>query len=155
MTNSLSQLDLERLDAESTLRTLRLALATAKLQQSALAFDGETRARLEEALLREGASATPEGDPALQALRVLAADSDYRGLPLDTFKASQRDFAVDPIQLMSAGSLALVVLSTYVDLKRTQDGKWSFHFRVKPQSDAIKTAILELAKQIATRLPRE
>ncbi|MGH8626968.1 MAG: hypothetical protein ACREYC_17475, partial [Gammaproteobacteria bacterium] len=65
-----------------------------------------------------------------------------------------RDFAVDPISLIGITSLALLVLSTYVNLERDADGQWTFQLRIKPQSEKLKAGIIELAKKVIPVLPR-
>lgn len=96
-----------------------------------------------------------------QALRVLAEDSVYAQLVPDapTSSSSQalpaRDFAVDPLGFIGATSLALLVLSSYVDLKRDADGRWTFHLRINPTSDKLKAQIIELAKRLIPVLPKK
>src|SRR5207245_2435161 len=93
-----------------------------------------------------------------QSLHVLAADPAFGRLVPDASKSSlasgepARDFAVDPIAFIGATSLALMVLNTYVDLKRDADGRWTFHLRIKPASDKLRTQIVKLATTLISVL---
>jgi hypothetical protein len=66
-----------------------------------------------------------------------------------------RDFAVDPISLMGTTSLALLVLTTYINLERDADGRWTFHLRIKPVSDQLKIQIVKLATTLISVLPKK
>ena len=64
-----------------------------------------------------------------------------------------KHFSADSISLISATTLALVVLSTYVHIKRNSDGKWSFEFKVQNSSESLKTEIIKLIQKLITILP--
>jgi hypothetical protein len=96
-----------------------------------------------------------------QALRVLAEDPAFGqlvpGAPSSGSASGQppRDFAVDPIALIGTTSLALLVLSTYINLERDSDGRWTFHLRINPVSDKLKTQIIKLATSLISVLPKK
>jgi hypothetical protein len=124
----------------------------------------ETRRSLLESLQRIDAQVAPETEPVpdpldqliRQTLHVLAEDPVYGQLAPDargTPAQPSRDFAVDPVSLMGITSLALLVLSTYVNLERDADGRWTFQLRITPQSEKLKGGLIELAKKLIPVLP--
>lgn len=88
-----------------------------------------------------------------QTLRVLAEDPAYGQLAPDAPAQATKDFAVDPISLIGITSLALLTLSTYVNLERDADGRWTFQLRINPVSEKLKAEIIELAKRLVSVLP--
>jgi hypothetical protein len=160
MTDHRDGLDLDGLDARASDRLLRRTLVASGFSLSGQpAADADTRARLEQALeTLEGAPGEiPEAsdpDVTLPALRVLAADPDLRQILENEPRREQpKDFAIDPISLASSVTLALLVLSAYVDVRRDSEGRWSFHFRIRPQSDALKGQLIKLARAVLPKLP--
>ena len=132
------------------------------------AASAATRQALLEGLQHMDAPVPSEPEPAAatldqltrQTLRVLAEDPAFGQLVPDAPSSRSapgqpaRDFAVDPIALIGATSLALLVLSTYVNVERDRDGRWTFHLRIKPVSDKLKTQIIKLATRLIPVLPK-
>jgi hypothetical protein len=103
----------------------------------------------------------PAGELIKQALHIFAADPDYCGFlsPEQLIHQSEsrvitRDFAFDPISFVSATSLCLVVLSTYIDIKRDVNGRWTFEMKVNPVGEKVKVALIDLAKSLVSILPK-
>jgi hypothetical protein len=161
MTHNSEGLDLDGLDARASDRLLRRTLVVSGFSLSGQpAANADTRARLEQALetleqLPAQIPEAPDPDVTLPTLRVLAADPDLRRILEDEPRRElPKDFATDPIMLVGSVTLALLVLSAYVDVRRDGKGRWSFHFRIRPQSDALKGKLVELVRAILPKLPR-
>jgi hypothetical protein len=166
----LARTDIEALSERDAERLLRRVLKAANLKPGGEpAASAETRQLLLEGLQRIDASVAsePESAPDIldqltrQTLRVLAEDPAYGQLAPDASSPRSspaqpaRDFAVDPISFIGMTSLALLVLSTYVNLERDADGRWTFQMRIKPQTEKLKSGIIELAKKLIPVLPRK
>ncbi len=166
----LARTDIDALSEGDAERLLRRVLKASNLRPGGEpAASAGTRQSLLESLQLIDQPVAPEPEPVAdavnqltkQALRVLAEDSVYSQLVPDapasnsTQARPARDFAVDPIAFIGATSLALLVLSSYVDLKRDGDGRWTFHIRIKPTSDKLKAQIIELAKRLIPVLPQK
>lgn len=169
MTLPLARTDIDALSEKEAERLLRRVLKAANLRPGREpAASVETRQLLVEGLQPIDASVASEPESApdaldqltRQTLRVLAEDLAYGQLVPDAPSSRSapaqptRDFAVDPISLIGITSLALLVLSTYVNLERDADGQWTFQLRIKPQSEKLKAGIIELAKKVIPVLPR-
>ena len=167
-TPRLARTDIDALSEEDAERLLRNMVRAANLKPGdESAASPETRQALLEGLERldlpvdskPGPTKGARPGPIRQALRVLAEDPAYGQLVTDAPNSrgasvqSPRDFGVDPIAFIGTTSLALLVLSTYVDLKRDADGRWTFHLRIGPQSDKLKAQIIALAKSLISALP--
>ncbi len=165
----LARTDIDSLSETDAERLLRRVLRASNLKPGGEpAASAETRQSLFESLQRIDQPVAFESEPLAdaldlltkQALRVLAEDPVYAQLAPDVSTSGSslarpaRDFAVDPIEFIGATSLALLVLSSYVDLKRDVDGRWTFHLRIKPASEKVKAQIIELAKRLIPVLPQ-
>lgn len=88
-----------------------------------------------------------------QALTVLNHDPvmDHFLSPEDLQKAKQKplNFNLDPNSLITTTTLALVVLSTYIHIKKDASGKWTFEFRLKNSSEGLKKELIKLAQRLA------
>jgi len=159
----LVRIDIDALSERDAERLLRRVLKATNLRPGGEpAASVETRLLLLEGLQAIDASVASEPEPVSdaldqltrQTLRVLAEDPAYGQLVPNTPSSHSapaepgRDFAVDPISLIGITSLALLVLSTYVNLERDADGRWTFQLRIKPQSEKLKGGVIELAKKL-------
>jgi hypothetical protein len=141
-------------------RTLRRVLVAAGASAGDKPIlDGSLRAGLE-TLLRDAGPGTPQvgGDDAISdvALAVVASDDDLKGLiERAEHGAPPKDFGVDPIQLLNSASLALIVLSLYLDIERDKNGRVSVKFGIKPVSDKVKSKLLDLIGSVARSLPKK
>jgi hypothetical protein len=166
----LDRTDIDALSEKDAERLLRRVLKASNLKPGGEpAASAETRQSLLESLQQIDAPVASELKPVpdaldqltRQALRVLAEDPAYGQLVPDSPSSRgapappARDFAVDPISLIGITSLALLVLSTYVNFERHADGRWTFQLRIKPQSEKLKAGIIELAKKLIPLLPRK
>lgn len=170
MTVPLSQTDIDALSEADAERVLRRVMFAANLNLgSEPAVSTETRQSLLEAFQHIETPVASEPEPAptavdqltRQTLRVLAKDPAFGQLVPDASSSGSapgqpaRDFAVDPISLIGITSLALLVLSTYVNVERDPYGRWTFHLRIKPVSDKLKTEIIKLATCLISVLPEK
>lgn len=166
----LARTDIDALSEKEAERLLRRVVKATNLKPGREpAASGETRKLLLDGLRPIDASIASEPESrsdaldqlTRQVLRVLAEDVAYGQLVPDVASSDKapdqpaRDFAVDPISLIGITSLALLVLSTYVNLERDADGRWTFQMRINPQSDKLKTGIVELAKRLISALPQK
>jgi hypothetical protein len=164
----LARTDIDALSEKDAERLLRRVLKATNLKPGGEpAASAETRQSLLESLQPIDTTVASEPEPVSdaldqltrQTLRVLAEDPAYGQLVPDAPSSRSapaqpaRDFAVDPISLIGITSLALLVLSTYVNLERDADGRWTFQLRIKPQSEKLKAGIIELAKRLIPVLP--
>lgn len=106
------------------------------------------------AILKELQATEPDepalADPSKQALVLIANDPLLRpalteSAPGPNIKPKQ--FFIDPISILSASALAMVVLNSYLHIKKDKEG-WTFEFKVKPSSDGIKKELLKLVKSL-------
>jgi len=138
------------------LAALRQAIVRAGLSSvGAPAADAELRSQIHDALENEDLSETlASTEPAAAALAVLQNDPDLRDLLDGRVPGDRpRDFATLP-ELLTVTSAALIVLSTYVEFERDKDGRWKFRFLIKPQTDKMKSAIVDLARSVGGVLPK-
>lgn len=92
---------------------------------------------------------------AQQALMVLAADEafeDYVSNP-ERYAGDEKpsSFSIDPVSILSLTTLAMVVLSTYLNIKKDKDG-WTFELKITPLSDKLKKELLSLIKKLTSGL---
>jgi hypothetical protein len=93
-----------------------------------------------------------DGDLARQALIVLAEDPATR-FAIDSMAAEEPSAGIhtfDAGASIAVGIAAYFALSTALDIKRDKDGKWSFHMKVKPASEA---AVKKLVEKLIGYLP--
>jgi len=94
-----------------------------------------------------------------QALMVLAMDPLMEDMFLPEIMPQKSkkpvDFGVDFNSVITTTTLAMVVLSTYIHVKRDSDGKWSFEFRIKNSSENLKKELIKLAQKLITLLPEK
>jgi hypothetical protein len=114
----------------------------------------DIRNKIAEALIDEpeDSASPPALDPTAAALAVLENDPDLTGLLNGSISGERpRDFSTLP-EVLTATTAAMLVLSSYVEIERDKNGRWTFRFIVKPQTDKLKIAILELARSVM-RIP--
>jgi len=97
-----------------------------------------------------------ESDVNQQALKVLITDDDYNGF-FNGYEEPPRElpqnYSFDPQTVITSTTLCLIVLSTYVHLKKDKDGKWTFEFKIMPASNSLKMELLKLIKKLTSGLP--
>ncbi len=86
----------------------------------------------------QGAS---RGDLARSALIYLAGQEATGDLVGKAVNRGRPEGKRDPLSF-ALGGLILLALKSDVELKRTPDGKWSFHFRIKPTRDSALAGLL-------------
>ncbi len=135
-------------DAVRVLNTI----AQMRLRSGAAAVDWTDQSR---EALQEASDMTPddatagEGELAREALRVLAQDEELRpGLEGLIAGSQPAKFGVGAT--VATVTAVLVVLQSYVEVKRDKDGNWSFHFKKEPTEDSI---IAPLVKKLLSWLP--
>ncbi|WPU97039.1 hypothetical protein SNE25_16070 [Mucilaginibacter sabulilitoris] len=92
---------------------------------------------------------------AKQALMVLAADDAFEDYVINPERYAGEEkptsFSIDPVSILSLTTLAMVVLSTYLNIKKDKDG-WSFELKITPLSDKLKKELFSLIKKITSGL---
>ena len=86
----------------------------------------------------------PPGELARQSLLLLSQDEEYRApiLMLIHAPAQARSYAFDPVSGTLLISAALFVLQTHIDIRRDNEGRWTFKFIKKPTKDSIITPLV-------------
>lgn len=161
--NSLSQKDIEQLDSSAAQKLLWKIVKNAEIideelpDASILLKENFVEGLYNTDFLAEkDVTGTGDMDVSRQALRVLMADDVYKqffGGFTEPKPEIPKNYLTDPISIISATSLALMVLSTYVHIKRDKDGKWTFEFKIMPASNKLKLELISLIKKITSVLP--
>jgi hypothetical protein len=160
------QQKVEALTSEQADQLLRQVFRNADLNmEQAPATTVATREAMLEAIesIEPGAAPLPDGEnvPEIikQSLQVIAFDpilsSFITDKELNDVTEKPKHFGIDATSFLSTTTLALVVLSTYINIKRNSDGKWTFQFRIKNSSEGLKTELIKLAKKLISLLPNK
>lgn len=145
----------DQADNSVPIQRLREAIAAAGFTNAGLIeATPESRSQLEEALAAEGSAPEDSAqDPATAALALLESDPALAPFLNGTVKRPKpKDFASLP-EVLTMTTAALIVLSAYVEVERDKQGRWRFHFIVKPQTDKMKTAMFALIRSLVGNLP--
>jgi hypothetical protein len=145
-------IDLTQLD-DATAQRILAAIARARSRNvPEPPFPALRQALAHDFQLAPSRTSVSDGDLARQALIVLAEDPATR-LAIDSMAAEEGSAGIhtfDGGASIALGIAAYFALSTALDIKRDKDGKWSFHMKVKPASEA---AVKKLVEKLIGYLP--
>lgn len=158
---------IDSLRADQAERLLRQVLNDAEITAGdELPVTHETRQALLEGLQEYNEnsqepflSSGQQGELTKQSLKVLLLDPAFNDYLVEKPQrekqrsAIPRHFDVDVTSFLTTTTLALVVLSTYIDIKKDGKGQWTFHFRINSSNNALKVELIKLIKRLIPSLP--
>lgn len=160
--------DLNNLDDQQATNLLSIVLENAGLMNPASITQNISKEALQnvsQQMESEIKDTTSENHtdmlPARQALNLIYTDpllrSTLQNIEITklNFYEKPKQFNIDITTAFGGVTLAMILLSTYVNVERDKEGKWNFQFKIKPSSDSIKRELINLLKSLINTNPNK
>ncbi len=130
---------IQALDDEKAAQFLRtIAKAHGETDESVKDYDAEFwRALKAELNLQESSAPVSDGEMSRQALQLLAEDQEMRDAVGTMAKNPTTEQFMSPVLGIALTTAVIFALKSYIEIKRSPEGKWSFHFKKEPLDDSL------------------